>query len=92
VVINVATGVVIYLSMQALGVYTGLLVLSSTLNSCGLGVLTLLTQAGGLFHLAGVLLLVVVLPAIAPSHQNASWVFTHFERAQAESVGIISPV
>ena len=45
-----------------------------------------------MFHLAGVLLLVVVLPAIAPVHQSASWVFTHFERAQAESVGITNPV
>lgn len=73
---------------QDLGIYGAVIFLVALLNSCGLRVLTLCTQAGGMFHLAGVLLLVLIVPLMATTHQPASWVFGHFESAQAESVGI----
>jgi amino acid transporter len=74
--------------LQDLGIYGAVIFLVALLNSCGLQVLTLCTQAGGMFHLAGVLLLVLIVPLMAKEHQPASWVFGHFETAQAESVGI----
>lgn len=74
--------------LQDLGIYGAVIFLVALLNSCGLRVLTLCTQAGGMFHLAGVLLLVLIVPLMATTHQPASWVFGHFESAQAESVGI----
>jgi amino acid transporter len=74
--------------LQDLGIYGAVIFLVALLNSCGLRVLTLCTQAGGVFHLAGVLLLVLIVPLMATTHQPASWVFGHFESAQAESVGI----
>jgi amino acid transporter len=76
--------------VQDLGIYGAVIFLVALLNSCGLQVLTLCTQAGGVFHLAGVLLLVLMVPLMATEHQPASWVFGHFETAQAESVGIMN--
>lgn len=54
--------------------------------------LTLCTQAGGVFHLAGVLLLVFIVPLMAKAHQPAKWVFTWFEHEQAEASGITNPL
>lgn len=47
---------------------------------------------GGIFHLVGVVLLIVVLPAVAPSHNSASWVFTSFEPQAGYDAGIMSPL
>jgi hypothetical protein len=40
----------------------------------------------------GVVLLIVVLPAVAPSHNSASWVFTSFEPQAGYDAGIMSPL
>lgn len=74
--------------MQDLGIYAASLFLIAVLNSSGLRVLTLCTQLGGIFHLLGIALLALMVPLMAKEHQSASWVFGHFESAQAEAVGI----
>lgn len=51
-----------------------------------------LQQIGGMLNVVGAVVLLIVVPAVATQHQPASYVFGHFERAQAESVGITNPV
>lgn len=77
---------------QDLGVYAGVIFVVAVLNSCGLSVLTWCTQLGGVFHLAGVALLALIVPLMATEHQSASFVFGYFERQAGEDVGIINPV
>ncbi|KAF8069535.1 BAT1 [Scenedesmus sp. PABB004] len=73
---------------QDLGVYGGCIFLVALLNSCGLTVLTLVTQLGGMFHLVGVTLLILIVPLMATSHQSAGFVFTKFETQLAIDSGI----
>jgi hypothetical protein len=75
---------------QNLGIYGGIIFLVALLNSCGLRVLTLCTQLGGLFHLAGIALLALMVPLMATQHQPASWVFGHFESEIAQESGIMN--
>lgn len=90
---GLATQLLLWLfDLQDLGIYAGVIFLVALLNSCGLRVLTLCTQVGGMFHLAGVLLLILIVPLMATQHQPASFVFGHFETAQAESAGITNYV
>ena len=44
-----------------------------------------------LWNSVGVLLVVLLLPLAAPTHQSATWVFTHFDAAGAQAAGIQSP-
>lgn len=76
--------------MQMLGIYGGIIFLVALLNSCGLRVLTLCTQLGGMFHLAGIALLALAVPLMATRHQPASWVFGHFEWTVAQDSGIMN--
>jgi hypothetical protein len=45
-----------------------------------------------MWNLVGAVVLMIILPSVATSHQPASYVFGHFERAQAESIGITNPM
>jgi hypothetical protein len=36
--------------------------------------------------------LALAIPLMATQHQPASWVFSYFETAQAEAVGIVNPL
>lgn len=78
--------------LQDLGVYAGCIVFVALLNSCGLKVLTLCTQLGGMFHLAGIVLLALIVPLMATQHQPASFVFGFYEKEHAEEVGIVNPL
>jgi hypothetical protein len=51
-----------------------------------------LQEFAGMWNLVGAVVLMIVLPAVAVSHQPASYVFGHFETAQAEAIGITNPV
>jgi hypothetical protein len=75
---------------QNLGIYGGIIFLVALLNSCGLRVLTLCTQLGGMFHLAGIALLALMVPLMATQHQPASWVFGYFEAGIAQESGIMN--
>lgn len=77
---------------QDLGVYAGCIFVVAVLNSCGLRVLTMCTQLGGIFHLAGIALLAFIVPLMATEHQPASFVFTYFEKQHAEDAGILNPL
>jgi hypothetical protein len=76
--------------MQNLGIYGGVLVLVSLLNSGGSHLLTLCTQLGGVLQVAGLALLALMVPLMATSHQPASWVFGHYETGPANKKGIFN--
>lgn len=82
----------LFFCLQELGIYTCCLFFFALVNSCGLRVLTVCTQIGGIFHLVGITLLIFMVPMMATQHQPSSWVFGHFEKAQAMDVGIINPL
>jgi hypothetical protein len=56
---------------QDLGIYGGVIALIAILNSTGLRVLTCCTQLGGVFHLAGIVLLALMVPLMATTRQPA---------------------
>jgi hypothetical protein len=51
-----------------------------------------LQEFAGIWNLVGAVVLAIILPAVATFHQPASYVFGHFETAQAEAAGITNPV
>jgi len=65
-------------------------VLVALVNSGGMQVLTLCTQAGAAVHLLGITVLAVIVPAMATQHQSAKFVFTHFETPEAYEEGIVN--
>lgn len=73
------------------GIYCAWTLAAAIANSLGDELNIRLNQLGGMLNLVGAVVLAVVLPAVATEHQPASYVFGHFERAQAEAVGITSP-
>lgn len=54
--------------------------------------LATITQVGAAFNIAGVVLLCLVLPLVAPKRQSARYVFTSFEPQHAEARGITNPL
>ena len=66
--------------------------MSAVTNSLGDDLNIWCNQAGGILNLAGAVLLAVVVPTVAVTRQDASYVFTHFETAHAEAVGIMNPL
>ncbi len=57
------------------GLYAGVLVSSGIINSLGVRVLDWLTVLCAWFCLAAIIVIVFFVPAVAPTHQPASWVF-----------------
>lgn len=74
------------------GLFAAFIVANAIVNSAGLAVLTFFTQVGAVFNVAGVVLMCLVVPLVAPKHQPASWVFGDFETQAAKDVGIQSPI
>lgn len=72
------------------GVYTACLVLVGLVNSIPEDWIAGWTSAGAWAHYIGAALMTVLVPLVATSHQDASWVFTSFDPAPAAEVGIES--
>ncbi|KAH8554093.1 amino acid/polyamine transporter I [Umbelopsis sp. PMI_123] len=74
----VAMGEGTYPQGAYVGIYVGLLILAALVNLLG-------TKATGIINkfivgwaLIGTIIIVIAMPAMAPSHQSAKWVFTEF--------------
>ncbi|MEW5316728.1 MAG: hypothetical protein WDW38_008079 [Sanguina aurantia] len=64
---------------QLLGVYAGCLLLTACVNSCSFSVVSYLTEFGGIWHIIGAVLVIVVIPALTTEHQSAKYVFTKWQ-------------
>lgn len=60
------------------GIYIGVEILIGLMNTFSTRLLDGIAEVSVWFHVIGVTLFVVLLPALAPTHQSASWVFSSF--------------
>eukprot|EP00891_Asterochloris_glomerata_P002201 jgi/Astpho2/2201/Aster-03190 len=72
-------GATVFSQGQLLGVYTAVLVCHAFLNIFSTKINALLNSISAVWHIVGVVVCIIVLPAVAPSHQSAKYVFTDFE-------------
>ncbi|KAF6254993.1 amino acid/polyamine transporter I [Scenedesmus sp. NREL 46B-D3] len=61
-----------------LGVYAAVLVLIGTINTVTVRALGVVGEVSIWWHVIGCTTFVIMLPAVAPTHQTAEWVFTTF--------------
>jgi amino acid transporter len=73
-----------------LGIYAAMLVSHGLLNTFSIRVLSVLDGISAVWHVVGTLAFMIILLAVAPSRQPASWVFGYFD--PAPDSGIDSPV
>ena len=57
------------------GLYVGVLLSSGVLNSMGVRILDWMTVLCAWFCLAAIIVIIIIVPSVAPTHQPASWVF-----------------
>ncbi|MEW5315989.1 MAG: hypothetical protein WDW38_007383 [Sanguina aurantia] len=69
---------VILTNTQLLAVYAACLFVHGLINSFGVDMLGWINSISAWWHLIGTLAIIVIIPAVAPSHQSASWVFGSF--------------
>lgn len=72
---------------QMLGVYAGLLVLWGILNSISVKLSGYMADVSVWWHVIGTIIVIIILPAAAPSHQSAESVFTGFAQ-NADTTGV----
>lgn len=70
--------------------YFVVLVLSGLINSFDVKVVSLLDGISVVWHIAGTVIYMIILLAVAPTHQPASYVFGQFN--DADGTGVESPV
>lgn len=63
---------------QLLGIYAGTLAVHACLNTFANRLLALLNGVSVVWHVVGTFVFIIALLAVAPSHQSAKFVFTHF--------------
>eukprot|EP00887_Chlorella_sp_A99_P005312 scaffold1.g5312.t1 len=73
---------------QLLGIYAGVLVVHGLLNTFANSILAFLNGISAFWHVVGTLVFIIALPAVAPTHQSAKFVFASFNDPD---VGISSP-
>ena len=72
-----------------LGIYAGILVIQAVLNMFGPSLIAIFTWISVVWHMVGVVLIAIMVPALATKRPSAQWVFTTFTQPD---VGIDSPV
>ncbi|KAK9806414.1 hypothetical protein WJX73_003539 [Symbiochloris irregularis] len=75
---------------QFLGVYTGILVLSGIMNAFNTRIVAWLSGFSVVWHFASLIVIIIMIPTVAPKHQTASFVFTKFYDAAETKTGITS--
>ncbi|KAG2180557.1 hypothetical protein INT44_003561 [Umbelopsis vinacea] len=60
------------------GIYVGLLILAALVNLLGTGATGIINKFIVAWALIGTVIIVIAMPAMAPTHQPAQWVFTEF--------------
>ncbi|DBB05374.1 TPA: hypothetical protein ACH3X3_010590 [Trebouxia sp. C0006] len=73
---------------QLLGIYAGILVCHGLLNTIGTKLAALLNGFSSVWHMVGTLVIVIVLLAVAPTHQSGSFVFGTFYGVSEVTSGI----
>ncbi|MEW5318750.1 MAG: hypothetical protein WDW38_009945 [Sanguina aurantia] len=71
-------GAVILTNTQLLGVYAACLVCHGLINSLAVNLLGWINSVSAWWNLVGVIAIIIIIPAVAPSHQAASFVFGSF--------------
>ncbi|BBN11878.1 choline transport protein [Marchantia polymorpha subsp. ruderalis] len=70
-----------------LGIYLGLCLIWAVLNTFALNVIALIDVVSIYWQVIGGIIIVIMVPLVAPTTQSAEYVFTHFERPDV-SLGI----
>ena len=65
-----------------------ILICHGVLNTFGTAINAMLNAFSSLWHMVGVIVIVIVLPAVAVTHQSGSFVFSNFQ-GPADNVGAI---
>ncbi|GIL66299.1 hypothetical protein Vafri_19898 [Volvox africanus] len=76
---------------QFMGIYTGCLVLTATINSLRFEHVGTITEFGALWTIFGVLIVIIAIPCITVDHATTNWVFRKFEKDAAAESGIRNP-
>ena len=78
--------------MQLFGIYAACIGLMTLVSSTSYKTVERVTNLGGYWHMIGVPILIVIIPAVATSHATPQWVFTQWIDSYAkEESGIQSP-
>lgn len=72
--------------------HAGILVGAALLNVFSTQVVSFLNLFSFVWHVGGVLVLLIFIPAVAPTHQSAAYVFWHFSDATSTTSGISNNV
>lgn len=83
-------GTAAQLLMGALLLHAVILFLHALINFLPTRVLALMNGASVVWHITGTFVLIILLPAVAPTHQSAEFVFTTFYNDTSAS-GVPSP-
>ncbi|GIL93046.1 hypothetical protein Vretifemale_20527 [Volvox reticuliferus] len=76
---------------QFMGIYTGCLVLTATINSLRFEHVGIITEFGAFWTFIGVLIVTIAIPCITVDHATPNWVFRKFEKDTAADSGIHNP-
>ncbi|GLI62318.1 hypothetical protein VaNZ11_004926 [Volvox africanus] len=76
---------------QFMGIYTGCLLLTATINSLRFEHVGIITELGAFWTIFGVLILIIGIPCITVDHATPTWVFRKFEKDTAADSGIHNP-
>ena len=68
--------------------YVGILVCHGLLNCLSTRVIGWISGISTIWHMLGTVVLIILIPAVAPTHQSGSYVFTEFVDWETEGTGI----
>ncbi|BDA43078.1 Amino-acid permease BAT1 [Coccomyxa sp. Obi] len=80
----------VFTQPQLLGAYAIILFLHAIINFLPTRILALMNGVSVVWHVVGTFVLIILLPAVAPTHQSAEFVFTTFYNDTSAS-GVPSP-
>ncbi|GAX78879.1 hypothetical protein CEUSTIGMA_g6318.t1 [Chlamydomonas eustigma] len=75
---------------QSYAIFVGCIFITTLINTLPYKYLHWITEAGGNWNFLGVIIVIIVIPAVVTQHASADWVFRSFETAQAESASGIT--
>eukprot|EP00891_Asterochloris_glomerata_P001109 jgi/Astpho2/1109/e_gw1.00020.5.1_t len=81
-------GARVFTQAELLGVYAAILICHGVLNTFGTAINAMLNAFSSVWHMVGVIVIVIVLPSVAVTHQSGSFVFSNFQ-GPADNAGAI---
>lgn len=70
--------------------HAGILVLSGLMNVFSTRIIAWLNAISVFWHVTGAIVLIILIPAVAPTHQSGDYVFRTFNKVDLSSTGISS--